>query len=146
MTDAEFLNAFEQCALPEESWTHRAHVRMAWLYLGKGTRGEVLPIVREGIQRYNGTLNKTLAYHETITQAYLILIDDRMRHHQGCTSFEEFCVANPDLLDGLAALLVHYRRETLFSQAARQAFVEPDLAPWPSRSHAGRQSRANRDR
>lgn len=91
MTDAEFLRAFQQCVLPEDLWTHRAHVRMAWLYLQQGTLASVLPIVRDGIKRYNATLNKTLAYHETITQVFLILIDDRMRRCEGASSFEEFC-------------------------------------------------------
>ncbi len=136
MTDAEFLRAFQQCVLPEDLWTHRAHVRMAWLYLQQGTLASVLPIVRDGIKRYNATLNKTLAYHETITQVFLILIDDRMRRCEGASSFEEFCARNPDLLDGrLTALLAHYRKETLFSPAAREALVAPDLAPLPGTLH-----------
>src|SRR5262249_40820203 len=129
----EFLNAFQDCTLPEGEWTHRAHVRMAWLYLRKGTLAQMLPTVRDGIKRYNATLNKTLAYHETITQGFLILIEGRMRRDEDGMSFEEFCARNRDLVDGkLTALLAHYRGETLFSSAAREAFLPPDLAPWPA--------------
>ena len=33
MNDREFLRAFEQFALPHHDFPHRAHVRVAWLYL-----------------------------------------------------------------------------------------------------------------
>ncbi|MBX9789769.1 MAG: hypothetical protein K2Y37_12700 [Pirellulales bacterium] len=132
MTDEEFLAAFEQCTLPEKEWTHRAHVRMAWIYLRRGSLAAMLPVVRRGIQRYNATLNKHLGYHEMITRGFVILIADRIGRGAGGMSFESFCAENPDLLDNkLTALLAHYRRETLFSPAAREGFVTPDLRPLP---------------
>lgn len=130
MTDAEFLTAFETCALPREGWTHRAHVRMAWLYLGRMPLVEARPIVREGIRRYNATLDKPLAYHETITQAYLTIIAARREPGE---PFDAFCARSEDLLDGrLGALLAHYRQETLHSAEARENFVLPDLAEFPA--------------
>ena len=132
MTDTEFLKAFEDCSLPETQWTHEAHVRMAWLYLQQKPLGEAIPAVREGIKRYNASLKKSLAYHETITQAFLHVINNRMQHGELCDSFVDFCNENPDLLDRtMTALLRHYRKETLFSQAAREAFVKPDIATLP---------------
>src|SRR5271163_1285927 len=99
MTDIEFFKAFESCSLPEDEWTHRSHVRMAWLYLKQMPLLQAIPIVREGIKRYNATLKKSLSYHETITQAFLHLINDRMRNGDGEQTFESFCAQNPDLLD-----------------------------------------------
>ena len=64
--------------------------------------------------------------------ASLRLIGDRIRRDPGVDSFAEFSTRNPDLLDRtLSALLVHYRRETLFRPEARAAFVEPDRSPLP---------------
>lgn len=132
MTDAEFLAAFEACTLREAEWTHRAHIRMAWLYLRRGSFAEMLPAVRDGIRRYNASLQKHLAYHETITQAYLRLVDHRLRSVGASAPFEQFCEVNPDLLErGFGALLKHYRRETLLSDQARADFVQPDLQPFP---------------
>ena len=132
MTDVEFLNAFESCALPEGQWTHRAHVRMAWLYLQRLRLSQAIPIVREGIKRYNSSLKKSLSYHETITQAFLYLISDRITTGDGTLPFEHFCEQNPDLLDRqMSVLLKHYQKETLFSQAARDTFISPDLFPFP---------------
>jgi hypothetical protein len=130
MTDIEFLQAFEQCSLPENQWTHQAHVRMAWLYLQQEPLSQVIPVVCDGIKRYNASLKKSLAYHETITQAFLHLISYRMQIGDSDQSFEEFCVQNPDLLDRrMTALLTHYRKKTLLSQAARESFVSPDRSP-----------------
>lgn len=135
MTDDEFLLAFETCSLPREAWTHRAHVRMAWLYLGRHPVADARRLASEGIQRYNAArIGKPLAYHETITQAYLTLIALR---RDPAETFQAFCARSEDLLDSkLGALLVHYRRETLFSEAARQAFLPPDLAEFSPESAA----------
>jgi len=140
MTDAEFLAEFEACTLPREAWTHRAHVRMAWLYLGRHPLTQARRVVSERIRRYNKVqIQKPLAYHETITQAFLTLIASRRDPGE---SFEAFCGRSEDLLDSkLSALLRYYRRETLFSYEARQAFVPPDLAEFSEHSApASRQS------
>jgi hypothetical protein len=132
MTDDEFLAAFEECRLPKHLWTHQAHVRMAWLYLREKPLEEVIPTVRRGIQRYNASLGNREGYHETITVAYLVLIDSRLARGAGEGSFADFREVNADLLDRtLSTILVHYSREVLFSIEARQAFVEPDLVPLP---------------
>lgn len=133
MTHHDFLKAFEECSLTECQWTHQAHVRMAWLYLRQQPLTEVIPVVRDGIQRYNASLRKPLAYHETITQAFLRIISHRMQSRDDQDTFEEFCIENPDLLDReLTVLLTHYQKETLFSPAARETFVNPDLAALPN--------------
>jgi hypothetical protein len=132
MTDDDFLDAFEQCRLPREAWTHAAHVRMAWLYLRRRPPEWVVPAVRERISRYNLSLGNTDGYHETITLAFLRLIGDRIDRDPEVDSFPEFASRNPDLLDRtLSALIVHYRKETLFSPEARTTFVEPDRSPLP---------------
>jgi hypothetical protein len=132
MTDADFLKAFERCALPEVQWTHQAHVRMAWLYLRREPLPQAILVVRIGIQRYNAFLKKPLGYHETITRAFLHLINHRMQMGEGANSFAEFCIMNPDILDRqMTVLLTHYRKETLSSEAARTSFVSPDLSPFP---------------
>jgi hypothetical protein len=132
MTDDEFLKSFEECSLPKRLWTHEAHVRMAWLYLRQRPLAEVIPIVRQAIQRYNGSLGNAEGYHETITLAYLVLIDDRIDRGSSQETFASFTRGFPTLLDRkMSALLVHYSRDLLFSPEAREVFVEPDLVPLP---------------
>ena len=132
MTDDEFLDAFETCRIPKALWTHEAHVRMAWLYLRRRPLEEVIPFVRGAIQRYNRSLGNTEGYHETVTLAYLILIDARIDRESSEAAFSAFSEAFPSLLDHkLSVVLEHYSREVLFSNEAIRTFVEPDRLPLP---------------
>ena len=109
MTDDEFLKSFEECSIPKALWTHEAHVRMAWLYLRRQPLEEVIPIVRQAIQRYNTSLGNTEGYHETITLAFLVLIDDRIDRASNDETFASFSQGHPSLLDRkMSALLEHY--------------------------------------
>jgi hypothetical protein len=133
MTDDELLLAFERCTLPAAAWTHEAHVLMAWTYLSRHDEAEALRRARAGIQCFNATvIKKDAAYHETITAAFVRLIADRRASLPRGHTFGQFKEAAPELLDRtMTALLRHYRRETLFSDAARQGWVEPDLVALP---------------
>jgi hypothetical protein len=134
VTNEEFLRAFEECRIPKAFWTHEAHVRMAWLYLRLKPLEEVIPLVRERIHRYNASLGNTSGYHETVTLAYLALIDHRLDRGTDEQTFRGFAGRHPDLLDRkLSALLGHDSRDLLFSTQAVERFVEPDLVPLPRR-------------
>jgi hypothetical protein len=75
MSDSELLDHFEQCTLLPSLWTHEAHVRVTWLYLKDNSESTALQLVRSGIQRFNdGVLKKAMAYHATITVAFVRLI------------------------------------------------------------------------
>ena len=123
MRDRDFVEAFESCTLPPDQFPHRAHVRLAWLYLRDGSLLEALTRFVEGLKRYAASLGATAKYHETVTWAYMFLIHERMER-EPCESFEEFASANEDLFNGI--LEKYYRRETLASEHARRAFVMPD--------------------
>ena len=53
MDDDTLLRAFEDCSLPFEAWTHRAHVRIAFLYLRSHPFDEAADRVRRGLKAYN---------------------------------------------------------------------------------------------
>ena len=78
MTDDAFVLAFEKCELPAEAFRHREHVRLTFIYLRRyGVDGARIRI-SEGIRRYalhNGAAQK---YHETITIAWLRIVQDVM--------------------------------------------------------------------
>jgi hypothetical protein len=131
MTDEEFLAAFEWCTLPRAEWTHAAHVRLAWLYLGRLPFDQALGQVRDGIRRYNAAHGSD-GYHETITVAFVVLIRSRMADEGAGEGFAGFQARNPDLLDrGLLLLGRHYDPATLSSAVARQRFVVPDRESLP---------------
>lgn len=125
MHDREFVEAFEACTLPPDLFPHRAHVRLAWLYLREQPLLDTLTRYSQGIRRYAGSLGASAKYHETITWAYLFLIHERMQRADHPT-FEDFATANPDLFGPL--LERYYAPETLASELARTTFVLPDPA------------------
>jgi hypothetical protein len=131
--DEDFLRDFEETTLPKSDWTHRAHIRMAWLYLQRFSFDTALHRVKQGIVRYNSVHGVAGAYHETVTEAYVRVIAHRSTLRGAPSTFEAFALANADLLDRAASpLLLFYRKETLFSDLARARFVEPDLRALPS--------------
>lgn len=132
MTDEEFLEEFENCRLTGDCWSHESHVRMAWLYLRQRPLDEVIPLVRRGIQHLNASRGRTEGYHETVTLAYLVLIDDAMRRDSGIETFAEFLERNPALVGrGLSTLREYYSQEVLSSDEAKARFVEPDRMALP---------------
>ena len=142
MTDADtlFLRAFEECTLPFEKWHHRAHLKVAYLYLRMFRFDQALVRARENIRRYNAATNtpETLerGYHETITVAWMRLVEFTLQEYGPAPSADEFLEAQEHLLNR-KALRFFYSRERIVSWKAKAEFVEPDLTPFPRKTEAG---------
>jgi len=132
MTDDEFLSAFEKCALPSEQWTHRAHVRVAFLYASRHDLHCACDRMRSGIKAYNKATSTPEAidrgYHETVTQASMRLIYAANLQTGPHGSSDDFCNSHPELLDK-RVLLKFYSRDHIMSWKAKTEFVDPDLMP-----------------
>jgi hypothetical protein len=127
MTDHEFVVAFESCALPLESFHHADHVRMAFAYLKRYPLLEAIQRFSADLARFAAAHGKSNLYHETITWAYILIIQERLARDGRAMSWAEFGAGNEDLLrwnDGV--LRKYYREETLQSDIARATFVFPD--------------------
>jgi hypothetical protein len=126
--DEAFLRSFEACTLPFAQWTHRCHVRLAWTCLDRHSFDDALVRVRNGIQRYNRA-NDRPGYHETMTVAWVRLVAHvRATEAHPSPDGRAFCDAHPEL-GSSSLLLLFYSRAVLFSPAAKEIFVEPDLPP-----------------
>jgi hypothetical protein len=104
MTDQDFLHAFETTCLKEEDFDHAAHVRAGFLLIQR--HGFVCALAHyctalRALTAYYGAAEK---YHETITIAYLSLINERMAPAPDI-KWENFKAAHPDLFtkDALSA-------------------------------------------
>ena len=136
LADDALWEAFTASALPAPAWTHRAHLRMAWLFLRRHPLDEAHLLMRVGIIRLNAFhgLVETPArgYHETMTRLWLSLIASLMQAADAPSS-AAFVDAHAAAL-GRDAALRHYSRDLLTSPRARAVFVAPDLAPLPDRT------------
>jgi hypothetical protein len=125
--DRRFLHALETGALPEEDFRHRDHVRAAWLLLQEVSPAAALERFSEALKRFAAAHGKSGLYHETITWAYLLLINERMERGGRHRSWENFASTNADLLTWRPSILTdYYQAETLASDLARRVFLLPD--------------------
>ncbi len=125
--DLDFLAGFEAATVPPDDFDHRAHVRVAWLYLQRCGFEEAGDRMATGIQRYAAAHGATGKYHETITRLWVRLVAAALDGH---ADFAAFAAANPELLDKELPK-AFYSAERLRSEEARRTFLEPDLRPLP---------------
>ncbi len=126
-SDADLLQAFEDCSLPEGEFRHATHIRVAWLYLQQMELPSAIQTFVTGLRRYATSLDKADLYHETITYAYLFLVHERIHRLELPHTWEAVQQLNPELFVYPSPLLEQlYRPETLSSDFARQIFVLPD--------------------
>jgi hypothetical protein len=134
MEDDAFLARFEACGIPLEEWNHRAHLRVAWTYLRRHGLGEARNRMRAGILRFNASkgIEDGLdhGYHETLTAAWLTILDAMMRVHGAEPDAVAFLDKHTQLASK-ALLRLYYSRDRILSWEAKRRFVEPDLAPFP---------------
>ncbi len=132
LDDETFLARFRNQTLSPEQFGHRAHLRMAWLYLKRYPLADACAYMCADTRAFAESLGAPGKYHHTVTEALMRIVD--LRTHADTSkpmdSFEDFLAANPDLqADARGLLARHYSDECLNSDTARVRWVEPDLVP-----------------
>lgn len=128
MTDDEFLRALETCTLEERDFGHAAHVRATYLYLRRFDFIDALDHVRSAIRNFARHLGKPGRYHETMTVAYVSLIQQHLVELGDGGGWEGFARGNPELFQ--PGLLRHfYPQAQLDSELARRIFLLPRSTP-----------------
>jgi hypothetical protein len=126
MSNEQLIRQFESDTLPEDSFHHADHIRLAFAYLSQYPPLQALDKFCGALKRYAAARGKSQLYHETITHAYFFLIRERMARSPA-TEWDEFSRRNLDLLTWKDGILSRYYEEaTLQSELARAVFVFPD--------------------
>jgi hypothetical protein len=126
--DDDLIAQLENCTLPEDRFHHADHLHAAWLYLTRFPAAEAIAKFSQALRSYTASLGKADRYHETITWAYLLLLNERIERSGPAATWEQFAVAHPDLLDWRNSILLrYYRPETLASGLARRVFLMPEM-------------------
>jgi hypothetical protein len=131
ITDTEieaFIREFEKCTLPRSEWTHQRHLLMALWYVWQHGQQAATPLIREGIQRYNHRQGNHTGYHETITLAWISVIDRFLSARNRGTPISALACELLDECGDKHYLLRFYSRERLLSEEARARWLGPDLA------------------
>jgi hypothetical protein len=131
LPDDAFVAAFEDGRYPHDRFRHADHVRLAWIYARRHGAEEAAHRMRRGIRAFARQAGVPGKYHETITMAWVRLVAAALALSPGIDDFARFVRAHAWLLEK-DALLAFYSRERLMGEAARGAWVEPDLRPLPA--------------
>jgi len=130
----DLVEQFCAATLPHAEWTHTAHLRVGAWHVYHFGAGGALDRLRCGIRRLNeshGTPNsETRGYHETITVAYVRLIDAFLAEAGAQTPLQDrvaLLLASP--LADRRVLTTFWTPELLLSPRARAEWVEPNAAP-----------------
>lgn len=137
MDDQELLTQFENRTLPFAQWTHRAHLKVAYLYVKQYSFTEALDRIRRNIKAYNAANNRPegpdQGYNETTTHAFLHLVAATVHAYGQSHPVKDadgFCDVHPQLMSK-HVLRFFYSPERRMHPLAKTQFVEPDLAPLP---------------
>lgn len=129
--DQNFRQAFEALQVAAEDFNHRAHVRLAYIYLCEMPVDEACEAMKNALLAFLDHLGaQRKKYHETITRAWIKAVRHFMAETAACDSADELIDRNPRLLDP-KIMLSHYSAEVLFSPSARTRFVSPDIQTIP---------------
>jgi hypothetical protein len=127
ISDDELMAQLESGALPPDQFHHAEHVHAAWVYLTRYPTLEAIARFSNALRVYAAAQGKPGRYHETITWAYLLLVNERIHLDPSHATWQQFAAAHPDLLDWKNSILrSYYRQETLASPLARRIFLMPD--------------------
>jgi hypothetical protein len=125
----EELGAFERGVLDPAQFPHAEHLRFGYEMLDRYSFGEAVSRFSGGLKLLAAKAGKPDVYHETITVAFLALINER-RVRDETLAWGEFKRDNADLFDK-RCLEKWYGAEQLGSELARRAFCLPTLPPAP---------------
>jgi hypothetical protein len=134
MDDETFLERFELCQVAPDDWGHRAHIKVAYLYLRRMPLDAAIIRMREGLTALQAAFQVPDAldrgYHETMTQVWMRLVEFALRQFGPTATADEFYESHPELWQA-KVLRFFYSADRLLSAQAKAAFIEPDILQLP---------------
>jgi hypothetical protein len=126
------VQGFESCTTDKTEFKHQDHLTVAVCYLQDSTVQEATGRLRTSLLRFvdHHQVDRQ-KYNETITFFWLELVAAELSKVSQ-QSLVEQCNAVIETLNDSGLALQYYSADLLFSQRARETFVEPDLTSWRS--------------
>lgn len=125
-TNEEFIEKLEKRRI--ERFDHRVKLRVIWTYLMITGRKKTIESVFDTMKAYTpDDVNETLTYFWIQIVHYAV---ESTRNP--IKDFSSFILTNPQLLNETELPLVYYRKETLFSDRAKETVVLPDIKQLPN--------------
>jgi hypothetical protein len=128
-----FIAAFEGCTLPKEEWTHGAHLLTGACYVHALGEPEAIERMRLCVRRYNesvgGKNSDTSGYHETITVAWIKLLNSLLERSKPIARATFAALAVEHFREQKNIFRRYYDFDLVASTEARRSWVAPTLRP-----------------
>ncbi len=120
---------FEDASLSPAEFNHLAHMTVAMRYLMHFPYPDAVAHMRIQIRQFAAKLSQNQLYNETITLFWMKLLNHLLQYVEPGDSPADTVYQILSNWDSMGFVFKHYSKELAFSEAARQAWVEPDLLP-----------------
>ena len=125
------VQGFESCETDKAAFKHQDHLTVAVYYLEELSLDDAIAKMRNSLWRFIAHHNvDRQKYNETITVFWFELVAGALKEMSSTASLVERCNAVIDTFSNAGLALEYYSPELLWSDRAREAFVQPDLKHW----------------
>ena len=127
LTDLEFETQFKNCTFNPHSFSHEAHLRLAWIHIQHYGLEQACQNVCEQILAFDKTHDKGEKFHTTLTIASLKILFHFMNKAKSDT-FQGLLAEFPQLKNRFKKLVdTHYGFDIYTSEQAKKEYLAPDL-------------------
>jgi hypothetical protein len=128
-SDPEIIDVvirFENCTLPIEHWTHRAHLAIAVAYVRTLNQKSALDRIRDRINLFNQNCGDPNGYNETVTRMFIRKLASEIEQGKSARSMHEE-VERLSHLCRVEWLYHYFSKQRIWSDEAKANWIEPDL-------------------
>lgn len=130
LKDADFVLHFEQGSLPPSLFDHRAHLRLAWIYLDRYGEAGAIDRTCRGLRAFAQRQGEAEKFHMTLTVASVKILWQHMKCSKAL-HFLDLIREVPKLRHSFRELLGrHYSETALNDPGARREYRPPDRLPF----------------
>lgn len=130
LTDTEFERQFSNGSLDPATFSHEAHLRLAWINIHKYGIDKAVENISLQLQQFVEPLGARDKYNQTVTVASIRVVYHFMLKSRAI-NFQHFISENPRLKNNFKELLSqHYDSDIFNSDQAKKEYLEPDLLPF----------------
>ncbi len=127
LTDLEFEKQFAYGDLDPVSFSHEAHLRLAWIYINKYGEDSACEIICDQILNFATKHGDPEKFNKTVTIAAIKAVNHFIQKSNS-TNFIDFIQEFPRLKYNFKELLdFHYGFDIFNSESAKKEYLEPDL-------------------
>lgn len=130
LNNTQFEQQFKSCELNPTLFSHEAHLRLAYIHIGKYGHDQAITNVCNQLAAYVTYLGTTDKYNTTLTVAAVKAVYHFMQKSK-VNDFKGFIAEFPQLKYEFKRLMqCHYDFDIFNSKKAKKTFLEPNLLPF----------------